>query len=184
MESITSILERVRHGGPGAREDLINAVYPELHRIARCAMNKEHAPLTLQPTALINEAWLRLFQGKPIKPVDRVHFFALAAGVMRRVLVDHARKKKALRRGGDQALVSLMDIDLPGKGMNIDCLALQEALDRLKRIAPRRAQVIELRFFGGLQLDEVAAILDLAPITVRKDLKIGATWLRNALSKR
>jgi RNA polymerase sigma factor (TIGR02999 family) len=174
---ITVMLEQFRHGDQRAREQLIEIIHGELHRIAANLFRHEPKDHTLQPTALISELYLRIFVNPDIQYENRAHFFALAASTMRRILVDHARAAKAGRRGGDW---SRTDMTLTGLSEHVsldDMLALDEALDRLRQTEPRCAQVVEMRFFSGLEESEIARALGVAEITVKRDWKFARAWL-------
>lgn len=158
-------------------------VYAELRRIASRRLRAERDDHTLQPTALVNEAWLRLMQLHSLELQNRVHFFALAAQAMRRVLVDHARRRRAARRGIDVDHLPLED-DLPSPMPPDRLIALDEALDRLAALEPRHARVVELRYFGGLSVDEVAAMLGVSSGTVKRDWQTARAYLFHAMQER
>ena len=155
-------------------------VYAELHSLAQRRMQLERPDHTLQPTALVHEAFLRL-AGGDVNVNDRVHFFALAASTMRRVLVDHAKSRRRDKRGGGAVAVSLDDALQVGAEPDEDILALDEALAELGTQDPRKARVIELHYFGGLNYDEIAATLDVGVATVNRDLRFAKAWLRKRL---
>jgi RNA polymerase sigma factor (TIGR02999 family) len=171
-------------GDNAAGDRLLDRVYPELRQIANRFLRHERQNHTLEPNALVNELWLRLAGGTPVPYQNRVHFFAIAAKTMRRILIDHARARVADKRGGDQRQVSLSAVE----GWNPvahseDMLALDEALSKLENADPRAARVVELRFFGGLQEDEIAALLDVSLITVKRDWKVARAWLMARLQR-
>jgi RNA polymerase sigma factor (TIGR02999 family) len=176
---ITRLLQAWKRGDREAAEQLAVDLYNELRRIARKYMRQERSGHTLQTTALVNEAYLRLV-GVRMEFHDRVHFFAFAAQTMRRVLVDYARSRGNAKRGA--AAVPLIDgaIDLPDR--SADIVALDDALSELARHDPRKARVIELRFFGGLSVDETAAALSVSPQTVLRDWSLAKAWLNRELS--
>jgi RNA polymerase sigma factor (TIGR02999 family) len=174
------LFARFRDGDAAALGDVISALYAELHALAEHRMRGENRRHTLQPTALVNECYLRLMRG-PVAINDRNHFMALAAQAMRRVLVDHARRKRSEKRGGDRQQVTLELV--PGRGsVDVDVLALDQALDELAVLDARAAQVVELRFFGGHTDKEVSEILDQKLPTVRRDWVFARSFLRTHLS--
>jgi RNA polymerase sigma-70 factor, ECF subfamily len=181
-QQITRWLGDWRQGDEGARDELVAVVHPQLRQIAARYLQHERASHTLEPNALVNELWMRLMGGEPIPFNNRAHFFAVAAQTMRRILIDHARARVAAKRGGEQFRVSLSAIE----GWNPvqqseDMLALDEALSKLERADPRAARVVELRFFGGLSEDEVAEVVGVSTITVKRDWKAARAWLISRL---
>jgi RNA polymerase sigma-70 factor (ECF subfamily) len=184
-ERITEWLAAWREGDEGARDHLFAIVYPQLRRIAGHLLQGERADHTLEPNALVNEVYVRLFGTQPFSYQDRVHFFALAAQTMRRILIDHARAGHAGKRGGEQQRVSLSAVDGWSPGPNHeDLLALDALLSKLATVAPRAARVVELRFFGGLQESEVAEVLGVSEITVKRDWKVARAWLVGRMQSR
>jgi RNA polymerase sigma factor (TIGR02999 family) len=185
---ITRLLKAWGRGDGSALDRLTPLVYEHLHRMARGYMRHERPGHTLQATALVNEAFVRLVDARDLDWTDRTHFFAVCARVMRRILVDAARSRAAIKRGGqaDRAdhstAINLDDLPTPGTELSAQVCALDEALDALARIDPRRAQVIELRFFGGLTVDETARVLQVSPQTVMRDWKLARAWLARELS--
>jgi RNA polymerase sigma factor (TIGR02999 family) len=180
----TQLLHAWRAGDEQALERLMPIVHDELRRLARRYMRRERQTHTLQPTALVNEAYLRLIEARHVQWKDRAHFFALSARIMRRVLVDAARTRQAHKRGADAVLVSL-DEDLHGRSIpGSDFAALDEALDALNRIDQRKARIIELRFFGGLSVDETATVLNVSADTVFRDWRLAKAWLLHELRGR
>lgn len=172
---VSRLFSQVRAGSPGALEEVVNVLYGELHALAARQMRGEAKHHTLQPTALVHEAYLRLLRG-PDQINDRQHFFALAATTMRRVLVDHARGKRANKRGGKLERVSLDGV--PGEEFeNVDVLDLDAALTSLAEVNTRASRVVELRFFGGHTDKEVCEILGLTLPTVRRDWNFARAWL-------
>jgi RNA polymerase sigma factor (TIGR02999 family) len=169
-------------GDAAALEQLIPLVHRELRRIARAQMGRERPGHTLQPTALINEAYVRLVDLRRIRWQDRTHFLAMAARVMRRVLVDNARAKGYLKRGGRARQVSFDEGLLVDDVGRENLLAVDEALTRFAAISPRRAEIVELRFFGGLSVEETAALLKVSPETVKRDWRLAKAWLLRALT--
>jgi RNA polymerase sigma factor (TIGR02999 family) len=181
-EQVTTLLQNWRQGHAGARDQLLAVVYDELHALASRYLRSERRDHTLQPTALVNELYLRVFtKAEPITWQNRAHFFAVAAETLRRILVDHARAHQAEKRGGAQIMLSLTAAQGWAEDRAEDFVALDEALDRLARLEPRSAQVVELRFFGGLQENEIAEVLGVSPITVKRDWKVARAWLLSQL---
>jgi RNA polymerase sigma-70 factor, ECF subfamily len=183
--SITVILERVRTGDRAALDQLFPLLYPELHGIARREMRGESNHHTLQPTALVNEAYLRMVGSNgTLSWRDRTHFLSVAARVMKNVLVDHARAHRAGKRdGGLQVTLTDGKADSRDPAIMLDILALDDALNRLAEAEPRWAQVVELRFFGGLEIDETAEALQVSPITVSRDWRFAKAWLARELGR-
>ncbi|HEY3455603.1 MAG TPA: sigma-70 family RNA polymerase sigma factor [Bryobacteraceae bacterium] len=181
-QQITVWLAQWRHGDEHARDHLFGVVHPQLRQIAAHLLQRERADHTLEPNALVNELCLRLFGNQPISFQDRVHFFAIAAQTMRRILIDHARAGIAGKRGGEQQRVTLSGVDgwMPVSDSE-DILALDVMLSKLASLDPRAARVVELRFFGGLQEDEVAEVLGVSVITVKRDWKAARAWLAGRL---
>jgi RNA polymerase sigma factor (TIGR02999 family) len=179
---VTHLLQAWRDGDPAAPEKLMPLVYDELRRIARRRLARERAGHTLQTTALVNEAYLRIVKREDAQWNDRVHFFALAARVMRQLLVDHARRRGRKKRGGgEQDRVSLNAGDIPTEGNSLDVLALHEALDKLAALDPRKSQLVELRYFGGLSAEETAEALGVSAITVKREWLKAKAWLYREL---
>jgi RNA polymerase sigma-70 factor, ECF subfamily len=169
------------HGDEGALEHLIPLVYEELHRIARCCMAGEREGNSLQATALVNEAYVRLVDGKAVEWQDRAHFFAVSARVMRRILVDHARSRHYQKRGGGAAKITFDEALDVAKEPGRDFVALDDALDALAKFDERKSRVIEMRFFGGLSVEETAAVLKVSPATVMGDWRLAKAWLRREM---
>jgi RNA polymerase sigma factor (TIGR02999 family) len=181
---ITALIERAREGDRAAYESFWRIVHGELKALAGRHLAGEPAGHTLQTTALVHEAYLRLAGTQPMSWENRAHFFGAAARAMRRVLVDHARARDRVKRGGGHLKVALAGESLPAAEVPVlDLLALHEALERLAAIDPRKAQVVELRFFGGLDVRETAQILNVATGTVAGDWKIAKMWLHRELAK-
>lgn len=176
---ITDILAAWRDGEPGALDRLLPLIYDELHRLASRQRRGEREGHTLDTTALLHEAYLRL-AGSEVAWVDRTHFYAVAARTMRRVLVDHARAHRRAKRDGG-ARVDLENLQLPALGRDPDLLDLDEALQQLSALDERKARVVELHYFGGLTYDEIAGVLELSAATVHRELRAGRAWLGNAL---
>ena len=163
-------------GDQEAAGPLVDAVYGELRRLARACLLRERRDHSLPATALVHEAYLKLVDQHRVRWQNRTHFFAIASKVMRRLLVDHARARAASKRGSGLT-VTLEGIDPPADPANPDLLALDAALERLAAIDARQARLVELRFFGGLTVEEAAAVLDVAAITVKRDWALARTWL-------
>ena len=184
-QQITAWLAAWRKGNQPAGDRLLQAVYPELRQIASRFLHNERAHHTLEPNALVNELWIRLVGSDPVEYQNRAHFFALAAQTMRRVLIDYARTRIADKRGGRQEQVSLTAVEGWNPVFhNEDVLALDQALSKLERADARAARVVELRFFGGLQEEEVAEVLGVSTITVKRDWKVARAWLMARLQAR
>jgi RNA polymerase sigma factor (TIGR02999 family) len=163
--------------------ELFDLVYRDLRQIAQAYMRRERPNHTLQTTALINEAYLRMFQGQPFRWENRKHVFCIMAQTMRRVLVDYARSHHAYKRGGEQQRLSFDNALLISAEKSPELFALDEALERLVKLHIRQGQVVELRFFGGLTIEETAAILDISPETVKLDWRFAKAWLQRELSQ-
>lgn len=177
---VTQLLKAMKSGDPSAVERLLPLVYSELHRLAASYMRRERQDHTLQPTALINEAYLRLAK-EDLDWQNREHFFVVAANVMRRVLVDYARAHKAKMRGGDLRRVDLEEGLAISVERTEEMLALDEALNRLAELNQRQARVVELRYFGGLSEEQIAAVLGIATRSVKRDWALARIWLFNEL---
>jgi RNA polymerase sigma-70 factor, ECF subfamily len=177
---VTQLLKAMTSGDPTAADRLLPLVYSELHRLAASYMRRERQDHTLQPTALINEAYLRL-AGDGVDWRNREHFIGVAANVMRRVLVDHARAHNAEMRGGGLRRVELEESVAISVERAEEILSLDEALVRLTEVNPRQAKVVELRYFGGLSIEQIAAVLAIAPRSVKRDWALARIWLFKAL---
>lgn len=181
---ITTLLKRLRDGDVEAESHLFGAVYDELRRMAARYMRREREGHTLQTTALVNEAYLKLVHRREASFQNRAHFFAVAAQVMRRILVDHARNRLAGKRGGGLEPLALDEALVFSEEKSAQVVALDEALDRLGQQDERTGRVIELRFFGGLSVEETATVLQVSPRTVKREWNFGRAWLRAELSSR
>jgi RNA polymerase sigma factor (TIGR02999 family) len=182
--SVTQLLQAWSRGNPDALEQLTPRVYAELHRLARGYMRKERVGNTLQATALVNEAFLRLVDVKDVQWQDRAHFFAICANIMRRILVDRARAKgmHKRRRAADHVnLDEAPEIASPSKDQGL--VAVDDALQVLEGVDPRKAKIVELRFFGGLTVEETAEVLNISPQTVMRDWKMARAWLMGELAQ-
>jgi RNA polymerase sigma factor (TIGR02999 family) len=180
---VTALLRAWRAGDRAAVHRLVPLVEPELRRIARRYMGREGVGHTLQPTALVNEAYLRLADLGHVNWKDRAHFFALSARLMRRILVDFARARGNRKRGGDVCRVSFDEALAVSAQPDTDLVAIDEALAAFAIVAPRKAQVVELRFFGGLSVGETADALQVSPETVMRDWKLAKVWLARELER-
>lgn len=181
---VTRVLNRWRDGDDQALDDLLAAVYPELRRMAARQLRGERANHSLQPTALVHEVFLRLVDQNQVSWQNRAHFLAIASRLARRVLVDHARKRAAWKRGLGVRPVNIDDVDVAdGNDAGPDLVALDEALVRLAALDARQARVVELRFFGGLSIEETAAVLNLSPGTVKRDWTTARLWLFSELKR-
>jgi RNA polymerase sigma factor (TIGR02999 family) len=186
MSEVTRLLHRARAGDRAALDELMPLVYGELRRIARSFMRRQHPGHTLQPTALINEAFIKLFQDAEPQLADRAHFLALMSRVMRQVLVDHARARGAVKRGGGDARVPWdTHIEVPaGRGSEqVKLLDLHRALESLARENPSLAQVVEMHYFGGMTAEEAAVASARSVHVVRHDLRLARAWLRRELAR-
>jgi len=182
IKEISVLLEDWSKGNALARDELMPLVYDELRRLARHYMAQERAGHSLQATALVNEAYLRLVDQRQVRWQGRAHFFALASQMMRRILVDHARRRRYAKRGGGAQQVSLDEAMIVSSKKDAELVALDDALTRLEAIAPRKSQVVELRYFGGLSLDEIAEVLKVSEVTVRRDWTTAKAWLYRAIA--
>ncbi len=178
---VTSLLHDWCRGDTTALEKLTPLIYRELHRLAHRYMVRERRGHTLQTTALVNEAWLRLVDLRQVQWQDRAHFLAVSARMMRRVLVEFARSRRSRKRGGEFRELELHDAAVPCVGRSTDLAALDDALNALARVDPREAQVVELRFFGGLTVAETAKVLGISDKTVMRDWELAKVWLLHAL---
>jgi RNA polymerase sigma factor (TIGR02999 family) len=181
-ESVTQLLIAWNGGDKDALDKLLPIVYDELRRQAARYLRRERAGHTLQTTALIHEAYLRLIDQKSVHWQNRAQFFGIAAQMMRRILVDHARTKHRAKRGGSDIRVSLTDATKVTKDPDLDLVELDEALNRLAEIDPQQSRIVELRFFSGLNVEETAAALQISPATVKRDWKVAKAWLHREIS--
>jgi RNA polymerase sigma-70 factor (ECF subfamily) len=180
---ITELLIAWSDGSREALDDLVPVVYDDLRRLAAGYMQRELAGHPLQPTALVSEAYLRLIDQRRVKWRNRAHFFGVAARMMRRILVDYARRRRAERRGGDWERVTVSGLELAANEPNrIDVLALHESLERLAEFDSQQARIVELRYFAGLTIDEAAEVVGVSEATVAREWTIAKAWLRANLS--
>jgi RNA polymerase sigma factor (TIGR02999 family) len=180
---VTDLLRSWSTGDEAALDRLIPLVYGQLRRLARHQLARERSAATLQATALVNEAYLRLIGASRVDWKDRAHFLAISARLMRQILVDLARSRQNLKRGGGALRITLTEAleIMPDKGHNL--VALDEALNSLAALDPRRSQVVELRFFSGLSVEETAEVLKVSPETVKRDWRLAKVWLLRELSR-
>ncbi|MGD0871895.1 MAG: sigma-70 family RNA polymerase sigma factor [Bryobacteraceae bacterium] len=181
-EDISGLLAAWSDGDEEAIKDVVSAIYPELRKIARQHLGRapDH---TLESAALANEAYLKLIRARGIRCENRAHFFALCAQMIRRILVDHARHARYAKRGGDAVRVPLDEVLLGTRARGVEVVALDDALSSLTKIDPRKGRVVELRFFGGLTVEETAEILQISPETVLRDWRMAKTWLFRELTR-
>lgn len=177
QQEVTGLLLKWSKGDGDALEQLIPVIYPELRKIARRYMSRENAGHTLQTSALINEAYLRLVDQQAVEWQNRAHFFAVAARVMRNILIDHARKHAYGKRGGGAKHIHIEDLAILRQERANEFVELDDALNRLGEIDPRKLEIVELRFFGGLTVDETAEVLKLSPITIKREWRLARAWL-------
>lgn len=180
-EGITQLLVQWSDGDRTALDRLMPMVYTELRRLAQSYLRRHHNNLSLQPTLLVNEAYLKLVNQNQVSWQSRAQFFGLAAKIMRDLLVDHARHKQAAKRRGENFSLSLSEADRLGQSPDLDLLALNEAMDELAKFKPRHCQIIEMRFFGGLTIEETAEVLAISHATVERDWNFARTWLYRKL---
>lgn len=181
-KNLTQLLVDCRNGDKEALDRLVPAVYEELRRLASNYMKRERRDHTLQTSALINEAYVRLID-HPVSWQNRAHFFGIAARLMRQILVDHARARQSSKRGGSVEKLALSDAPQSGQDLASDVIALNDALTDLAAIDPQQSRIVELRFFGGLTIEETAEALGLSHTTVEKDWSMARAWLRKEMSK-
>jgi len=181
---VSQLLADWSNGDKAALDKLMPLVYDELRRLAHHYMNRERPGHTLQTTALVNEAYLRLVDQRHVRWQNRAHFFAIAAQMMRRILVDHARSHQYAKRGGHARQVSLDEAAVASQERAADLLALDEALTELAAIDPQQARTVELRFFGGLSIEETAEVLGLSPATIKREWGAAKAWLYREINKK
>ena len=184
MSEVTQLLREWSGGRQEARDELLGLVYEPLRLIAGRHLNREREGHTLQPTALVHELYLKLVDQRSVAWNDRAHFFAVAAQVMRRILVDHARRKKSDKRGGGVIPLTIgAALDLAA-AENFDVVALDVALENLEKIFPQQARIVELRFYAGLTIDEAASVLGVSPATISREWTMARAWLRREMNVR
>lgn len=178
---VTQLLVAWSNGDRAALEELTPLVYQELHRLAHRHMSRERPGHTLQTSALLNEAYLRLIDQRNVRWQNRTQFFSIASRLMRRILVDHARSHRYAKRGGDTLRVSLDEAAVVAQERAAELVALDDALQSLEAIDPRKCQVVELRFFGGMSVEETAEVLGVSPVTVMRDWSTAKAWISRAI---
>jgi RNA polymerase sigma factor (TIGR02999 family) len=184
IDGITKLLQGWQGGDRAALDALVPVVYKELHRLAHCELRKERPNHTLQSTALVHEAYFRLVGKRLPQWESRTHFFAIAAQLMRQILVDYARRHRASKRGSGVCMLTLDDaVTLPQR-KDVDVIAIDEALNTLAEIDPRQSRVVELRFFAGLSLEEISEVMGIATATVQRDWTAARAWLYREISRR
>ena len=183
MSDITRILEAAQQGDPNAAEELLPLVYDELRRLAAMRMARESAGQTLQPTALVHEAWVRMVEGGSRSWENRAHFFGAASEAMRRILIERARRKARLKHGGGQERMNIEDFDVAESLPDETILLVDEALERMKKANPEIAQVVVLKFFGGLTNEEIVEITGTSVRTVKRQWNYAKAWLFNSIAK-
>ena len=182
QHEITQLLAEWSDGNQSALDELYPLVYEELHRLARRYMSRERKGHTLQTTALINEAYVRLVDQRNVHWANRSHFFAISAQIMRRILIDHARRHAYAKRGGGAQQVSLEEVAIVANEKSAEIIRLDEALTILAKMDPRRCHVVELRYFGGLSNEEIAGVLNVSENTVTRDWNLARAWLHQQLT--
>ena len=180
--TITQLLIKWRNGDQTALDELASQVYSELQRLAKYYLRQERPGHTLQPTDLVHEAYLRLVDEKEIDWQNRAHFFGIAAVRMRHILVEHARSRQAAKRGGGEYRLSLSKADRLAEKHDVNLLALNDALQRLQTLDPQKVRIVELRYFGGLTIEETAEALQISTATVKRDWSMARAWLRTEIS--
>ncbi len=181
-QPVTELLARWSNGDVSARDALVPLVYDELRRIARRCLSSQSSSHTLQPTALVHEAYLRLARRDSVDWQNRAHFFAMAAQMMRQILVDHARKQATSKRGANPVTVAMDETMAVSKAPSLDLLALDDALQRLALLDPRQSRIVELRFFGGLSIEETSEVVKISPATAKREWATARLWLHQAMS--
>jgi RNA polymerase sigma factor (TIGR02999 family) len=179
---VTELLVAWGNGDQAARDELMSVVYQELHRLAHHYMQRESPGHTLQTSALVNEAFLRLVDQRDVRWQNRAHFYGIAAQMMRRILVDYARGHRYAKRGGGVPTMSLDEALIVSDERSAEVVSLDETLDRLAQFDPRKGQIVEFRFFGGLSIEETAEVLGVSPGTVMRDWTLAKAWLRREMS--
>ncbi len=182
---VTELLARWSEGDLSARDALVPLIYDELRRVARRCLAAKGSDHTLQPTALVHEAYMRLIRRDSVNCTDRVHFFAMAAKIMRQILIDYARKTAAAKRGGNAVTVMLDDAPEAtdgAKGNILDVIALDDAMTQLAVFDPRQCRIVELRFFGGLSIEETAQVVEISPATVKREWATARLWLHRTIN--
>jgi RNA polymerase sigma factor (TIGR02999 family) len=182
-EQVTQLLIEWSEGNKAAIDKLLPLIYDELRRLARYYMRRERAGHTLQTSALVNEAYLRLIDQKSVRWQNRAHFFAIASQLMRRILLDHARRRHKSKRGGDAQKIPLDEAAVVSGERAAELIALDDALTSLDAIDQRKSKIVELRFFGGLNIEETAEVLEISPATVQREWSMAKAWLYREISE-
>jgi RNA polymerase sigma-70 factor, ECF subfamily len=177
LRSPTLLLKEAQSGNKAALDELLPLVYDELRRLAAYHLQRERSDHTLQPTALVHEAYLRLVDQRAVDWQNRAHFFGLAAEMMRRILVNHARARQAAKRGGYETRISLDEVLDWAEQREVDFVALDGALEKLTVLDPQQARIVELKFFGGLSVEEIATLLTISTATVKREWRMAKAWL-------
>mgnify|MGYP000361400223 CR=1 FL=1 len=180
--TITQLLIRWRNGDKDALDELAPQVYSELRRLAKYYLRRERHEHTLQASDLVHEAYLRLVAGNEIDWQNRAHFFGIAAVRMRHILVEHARSRQAAKRGGGEYRLSLSEANGLAEEQDVNLLALDDALKRLEELDPQKTRIVELRYFGGMTIEETAEVMKLSPATIKRDWSMARAWLRSEIS--
>ena len=180
---VTQLLHRISSGRGEEMDQLLDIVYAELRRQAARYLRRERTNHTLQPTALVNEAFMKLVDQRSVQWQNRAHFFGIAAQAMRRIVIDHARARQRVKRGGVQQVVTLDEAMIAAPSQSIDVLALDEALTRLAALDERQARIVELRYFAGLSVEETAEVTGLSPATIKREWAMARAWLHAELTK-
>ena len=183
-DGITKLLQGWRGGDRAALDALVPVVYKELHRLAHCELRKERPDHTLQSTALVHEAYFRLVGQTLPQWESRTHFFAIAAQLMRQILVDYARRHRASKRGSGVCMLTLDDAVVLPQRKDVDVVAIDDALNTLAEVDPRQSRIVELRFFAGLSLQEISEVMGIATATVQRDWTAARAWLHREISRR
>jgi RNA polymerase sigma-70 factor (ECF subfamily) len=183
MADVTELLATAHKGDPEALSKLLPMVYGELHRLAGRYMRRERRAHTMQTTALVHEAYLRLMRQEDLSFTNRAHFMAIAANLMRQILVERARARQAMKRGGAGIRITYDESLAAAAEPPVDLLALDQALTRLQSLDPGRARIVELRFFGGLTVEETAEAMDISPATVKRQWSVARAWLYREISR-
>jgi RNA polymerase sigma-70 factor, ECF subfamily len=183
-DGITKLLQGWRGGDRAALDALVPVVYKELHRLAHCELRKERPDHTLQSTALVHEAYFRLVGQALPQWESRTHFFAIAAQLMRQILVDYARRHRASKRGSGVCMLTLDDAMVLPQRKDVDVVAIDDALNTLAEVDPRQSRIVELRFFAGLSLQEISEVMGIATATVQRDWTAARAWLHREISRR
>ena len=180
---ITQLLQRMGASGGEGLDQLLDVVYAELRRQAARYLRRERKNHTLQPTALVNEAFMKLVDQRSVQWQNRAHFFGVAAQAMRRIVIDHARTRQRVKRGGVQEAVTLDEAMIAAESRSIDVLALDQAVNRLAVLDERQAKIVELRYFAGLSVEETAEVTALSPATIKREWAMARAWLHAELTK-